>query len=234
MADQVLIVDDDRRLSAMLAEYLSGNGFGAAAVETATDGLAEIARRTPDAVVLDVMLPDMDGFEALRRIRQSSDVPVLMLTARGDETDRIVGLEIGADDYLPKPFNPRELLARLKAILRRRNAPTAAAGPHVLRFGRLEIDPASRSVRIDGAPRPLTSYQFDLLVALARNAGRTLSRDQLMDLVKGQELDAFDRSIDVHVSRIRAAIEADPKRPRRIVTVRGVGYVFARFQDEDR
>jgi DNA-binding response OmpR family regulator len=232
MADQVLIVDDDRRLAAMLAEYLTGSGFRVAAAENATDGIAEIARTGPDAVVLDVMLPDMDGFEALRRIRQTSDVPVLMLTARGDETDRIVGLEIGADDYLPKPFNPRELLARLKAILRRRNAPAAA--PRTLRFGRLEIDPASRSVRIDGQERALTSYQFDLLVALAENAGRTLSRDQLMDMVKGQELEAFDRSIDVHVSRIRAAIETDPKHPRRIVTVRGAGYVFARFQDDER
>jgi DNA-binding response OmpR family regulator len=156
-----------------------------------------------------------------------------MLTARGDETDRIVGLEIGADDYLPKPFNPRELLARLKAILRRRKAPAAGA-PRAMRFGRLEIDPESRTVRIDGQERQLTSYQFDLLVALAGNAGRTLSRDQLMDMVKGRELEAFDRSIDVHISRIRAAIEIDPKHPRRIVTVRGTGYVFARFQDEER
>ncbi|AZO01077.1 response regulator transcription factor [Mesorhizobium sp. M9A.F.Ca.ET.002.03.1.2] len=233
MADQVLIVDDDRRLSAMLAEYLTGNGFRVQAVETAGAGIAEMARLSPDAVVLDVMLPDMDGFEALKRIRASSDVPVLMLTARGDETDRIVGLEIGADDYLPKPFNPRELLARLKAILRRRNAGTNAS-PRILRFGRLEIDPASRSARVDGRDCPMTSYQFDLLVALAENAGRTLSREQLMDMVKGEELEAFDRSIDVHVSRIRAAIETDPKHPCRIITVRGAGYVFARFQDSDR
>jgi DNA-binding response OmpR family regulator len=233
MADQVLIVDDDRRLSAMLAEYLAGNGFRVQAAETAGAGIAEIARLGPDAVVLDVMLPDMDGFEALRRIRATSDVPVLMLTARGDETDRIVGLEIGADDYLPKPFNPRELLARLKAILRRRSV-GANASPRILRFGRLEIDPASRSARVDGRDCPMTSYQFDLLVALAENAGRTLSREQLMDMVKGEELDAFDRSIDVHVSRIRAAIETDPKHPRRIITVRGAGYVFARFQDGER
>jgi two-component system phosphate regulon response regulator OmpR len=232
MADQVLIVDDDRRLSAMLAEYLAGNGFRVSAAETAGAGIADMARLAPDAVILDVMLPDMDGFEALRRIRSASDVPVLMLTAKGDETDRIVGLEIGADDYLPKPFNPRELLARLKAILRRRGG--GATGQRVLRFGRLEIDPASRSVRIEGRERTLTSYQFDLLVALAENAGRTLSREQLMDMVKGEELEAFDRSIDVHVSRIRAAIEIDPKHPRRIVTVRGSGYVFARFQDDER
>ncbi len=233
MAEQILIVDDDTRLSAMLADYLSSNGFTIATAPNGHAGLIELSRRAPDAVVLDVMLPDIDGFETCRRMRAVSDVPILMLTAKGDETDRIVGLEIGADDYLPKPFNPRELLARLRAILRRRGA-TAAAPSKILRFGRLEIDPASRSVRIDGQERQLTSYQFDLLVALAENAGRTLSREQLMDMVRGEELDAFDRSIDVHVSRIRAAIETDPKHPRRIVTVRGTGYVFARYQDEDR
>ena len=230
MAEQVLVVDDDTRLSAMLAEYLGGNGFAVHTAATATAGLADLARRAPDVVILDVMLPDLDGFEACRRIRAISDVPILMLTAKGEETDRIVGLELGADDYLPKPFNPRELLARLKAILRRRNGGTVS---RVLRFGRLEIDPGSRSVRIDGRESTMTSYQFDLLVALAENAGRTLSREQLMDMVKGEELEALDRTIDVHVSRIRAAIERDPKHPRRIITVRGTGYVFARFQDDD-
>jgi two-component system phosphate regulon response regulator OmpR len=229
MADTVLIVDDDTRLSAMLADYLSGNGYSVRAAATARAGVEEVARATPGAVILDVMLPDFDGFEALRRIRAASDVPVLMLTAKGDETDRIVGLEIGADDYLPKPFNPRELLARLKAILRRRGAAAAPAG--LMQFGRLEIDPASRTARIDGGDCAITGHQFDILVALARNAGRILSREQLMDLVRGEELEAFDRSIDVHVSRIRAAIEVDPKQPRRIVTVRGAGYVFARNQD---
>ncbi len=231
MADEVLIVDDDTRLSAMISDYLSANGFMVRTAATGQAGLADLARKPPDAVILDVMLPDLDGFEICRRIRASSDVPVLMLTAKGEETDRIVGLEIGADDYLPKPFNPRELLARLKAILRRRNG-SAAAAPRILRFGMLEIDPGSRTVRVDGEARTLTSYQFDLLTALARNAGRVLSRDQLMDLVKGEELEAFDRSIDVHVSRIRAAIEPDPRHPRRIITVRGAGYVFARSQDD--
>ena len=151
-----------------------------------------------------------------------------MLTARGDAMDRVVGLEMGADDYLPKPFEPRELLARLKAILRRRNGEAKA---DVLRFGRLQIDPAALEVRLDGSARPLTSYQFALLVALAEHAGRVMSREALMDLLKGEALEAFDRSIDVHVSRIRAAIEADPKKPRRVVTVRGAGYVFAKAQD---
>jgi len=232
LAETVLIVDDDTRLSAMLADYLSGNGYTVHSAATAGAGLTDLARLLPDAVILDVMLPDMDGFETCRRIRASSDVPVLMLTAKGDDTDRIVGLELGADDYLPKPFNPRELLARLKAVLRRRGG--SGVGGRVLRFGRLEIDPGSRIARIEGRECVLTSYQFDLLVNLAQNPGRILSRDQLMDLVRGTELEAFDRSIDVHISRIRAAIEDDPKHPRRVVTVRGVGYVFARFQDNDR
>jgi len=232
MVEQVLIVDDDVRLSAMLADYLSANGYIVHTAATATAGLTDLGRRAPGAVILDVMLPDLDGFETCRRMRAVSDVPILMLTARGEETDRIVGLELGADDYLPKPFNPRELLARLKAILRRRNG--GAAVSRVLRFGRLEIEPGSRLVRIDGRECAMTSYQFDLLVALAENAGRTLSREHLMDTVKGEELEAFDRSIDVHISRIRAAIESDPKHPRRIITVRGAGYVFARFQDDER
>ncbi len=230
MAEQVLIVDDDTRLSAMLADYLAGNGFAVRSAASAAEGLSDLQRRAPDAVILDIMLPDMDGFETCRRIRAVSDVPVLMLTAKGEETDRIVGLELGADDYLPKPFNPRELLARLKAILRRRHG--AAGSERVLRFGRLEIDPGSRAARLEGRECRLTSHQFDLLLALARNAGRTLSRDQLMDMTRGEELEAFDRSIDVHVSRIRAAIEADPKHPRRLITVRGAGYVFARYQDD--
>ena len=231
MAEQVLIVDDDTRLSAMLADYLPGNGYSVRTAATANAGLAELQRRAPDAVILDVMLPDLDGFDTCRRIRAVSDVPVLMLTAKGEETDRIVGLELGADDYLPKPFNPRELLARLKAILRRRGGMTRAQ--RTLRFGRMEVDPGSRTVRIDGRGCPMTSYQFDLLVALAENAGRMLSREQLMDMVKGEELEAFDRSIDVHISRIRAAIEKDPKHPRRIITVRGAGYVLARYQDDE-
>ncbi|WP_127523942.1 response regulator transcription factor [Mesorhizobium sp. Z1-4] len=232
MADTVLIVDDDTRLSAMVSDYLAENGFKVATAPTATEGLKALNSRAPDAVILDIMLPDIDGFETCRRIRAVSDVPVLMLTAKGDEMDRIVGLEIGADDYLPKPFNPRELLARLKAILRRRSG-NAASAERVLRFGRLEIEPSSRIARLDGNNCTLTSYQFDLLVALAENAGRTLSREQLMDKVKGAELEAFDRSIDVHISRIRAAIEDDPKHPKRIVTVRGAGYVFARYQDRE-
>jgi two-component system, OmpR family, phosphate regulon response regulator OmpR len=182
--------------------------------------------------VLDVMLPDIDGFEVCRTIRARAATPILMLTARGEELDRIVGLEIGADDYLPKPFSPRELQARIRAILRRARAP-AAGEDAAQRFGRLQIDRSSRMVRVDGEPRTLTSFQFDLLAALADNAGRVLDRERLMDLVKGEEFDAFDRSIDVHISRIRSAIEDDPKHPLRIITVRGAGYVFARRQDNE-
>jgi DNA-binding response OmpR family regulator len=182
-------------------------------------------------VLLDLMLPDQDGLELCRTLRAESEVPIVVITARGDAEDRIVGLELGADDYLGKPFNPRELLARLRAVLRRRAGPGAGRA-RPLRFGRLEIDPDARSVRVGGEERSLTSYQFDLLWALAGSAGRVLSREVLMDKVRGAALEAFDRSIDVHISRIRAAIEDDPRRPRRILTVRGAGYVFARVQDE--
>jgi DNA-binding response OmpR family regulator len=168
------------------------------------------------------MLPDLDGFEVLRRLRATSTVPVIMLTARGEDTDRIVGLELGADDYLAKPFNPRELVARIQAVLRR----SRAAPREVLTFGDLAIDRARRTVTKGGSARPLTSHQFELLWALATNAGRVMSRAALMEAVRGDELEAFDRSIDVHVSRIRQAIEDDPANPTRIMTVRGAGYVF--------
>ncbi len=223
------MIEDDENLSAMMAEYLGNAGLRVTTHSTAGAGLSVLKRTSFDALILDVMLPDLDGFEVCRQIRTYSDIPILMLTARGDEMDRIVGLELGADDYLPKPFNPRELLARLRAILRRR---TPARQPGIsLRFGLLEIDREARVVSVDGETRPLTSYQFDLLWALAQNAGRVLSRERLMDLVRGEDLEAFDRSIDVHISRIRAAIEDDPKQPRRIITIRGAGYVFAKRQD---
>jgi DNA-binding response OmpR family regulator len=227
VADRILLIDDDPRLAAMVAEYLGGAGYRVATAPDGTHGLARLDREPYDAVVLDLSLPGIDGLEVCRRLRARWDIPVLMLTARGDATDRIVGLELGADDYLPKPFEPRELLARLRAILRRGKS---SGKNEVLHFGRLEIDRDARTVRVSGAEKTLTSLQFALLVALAENAGRVLSRDALMDLVKGEKLEAFDRSIDVHVSRIRAAIEDDAKKPRRIITVRGAGYVFAKQQ----
>ena len=228
MAERILMIDDDARLSGMVQDYLGGAGFRLTLAAAAREGEALLKRETFDAVILDLMLPDADGLDLCRRLRQASDVPILMLTARGEPMDRVVGLEIGADDYLAKPFEPRELLARLRAVLRRKSAAPRA---EILRFGRLEIDKGARTIRLDGEEKTITSYQYALLLALAERAGRVLSRDALMDLLKGEKLEAFDRSVDVHVSRIRAAIEDDPKKPRRILTVRGAGYVFARDQD---
>ena len=234
VGERVLLIEDDSRLAGMVVEYLGKAGYRVVHAETGTRGLALHEREPVDVVILDLMLPDTDGLDICREIRARSDSPILMLTARGDPMDRVVGLEMGADDYLPKPFEPRELLARLRAILRRSRSRSAASGGQasdVLRYGRLEIDRGAREVRLDGAPCPLTGYQFALLLALAEHAGRVMSRDALMDAVKGEQIEAFDRSIDVHVSRIRAAIEDDPRKPRRIITVRGIGYVFAKAQD---
>lgn len=228
MTDRILLIEDDARLAEMVRDYLGGAGFRVDRADTGASGLALQAREAFDAIVLDLMLPDMDGLDVCRRIRARATVPILMLTARGDAMDRVIGLEVGADDYLPKPFEPRELLARLRAILRRSKGDIKG---DVLRFGRLEIDRGAREVRLDGEVRPLTSHQFGLLLALAEHAGRVMSREVIMDLLKAVPLEAFDRSIDVHISRIRAAIEDDPKRPRRVITVRGAGYVFAKAQD---
>ena len=231
MSVRVLLVEDDARLAGMVADYLGEAGIRSAIAGTGHEAQRLLKRDAFDAVILDLMLPDTDGLDLCKQIRAESTIPLLMLTARGDPLDRVVGLELGADDYLPKPFEPRELLARLRAILRR-SRDTAPAD--VLRFGRLEIDRAARQVRIDDREKPLTGFQYTLLLALAERAGRVLSRDALMDLTRGSALEEFDRSIDVHISRIRAAIEDDPKKPRRILTVRGAGYVFAKEQDRGR
>jgi len=234
MTARLLLIDDDARLTAMVVDYLNTNGLDVVAVGTLAAGRERLRQGSFDALLLDLMLPDGDGLDLTRELRadaRTRRLPLLMLTARGEPPDRIVGLEIGADDYLPKPFEPRELLARVKALLRRSAAPLG--DDEVLRFGRLEIDLGARQARLDGKPCDLTSHQFDLLVVLAQGAGRVLSRDQIMDGLKGHPLEAFDRSIDVHVSRIRAAIEDDPKSPKRLLTVRGVGYVFARKQDSE-
>jgi DNA-binding response OmpR family regulator len=229
MVERILLVEDDPRLADMLFEYLGQAGFAVTVAALGSTALEKLSEADFGAVLLDLMLPDMDGLNVCRQLRAKYDTPVLMLTARGDAVDRIVGLELGADDYLPKPFEPRELVARLHAIMRRRVR--GATGERPSHFGRLELDTAARAVRLDGKPCELTGYQFDLLVALAKNAGRVLSREVLMDLVKGEEFESFDRSIDVHISRIRAAIEDNPKKPRRIITVRAAGYVFAKAQD---
>lgn len=234
----ILLIDDDRRLADMVGRYLGQAGFGVDHQDTGMGGLRSLQQRVPSLVLLDLMLPDADGLDLCRQIRQlpgaAASVPVLMLTARGETMDRIIGLEVGADDYLPKPFEPRELLARVRALLRRATVPARSGGvpdeppAEVLVLDDLEIDTGAREVRVGGERRSLTSYQFELLLALARHAGRVMSRERLMDLVKGAPLEAFDRSIDVHVGKIRQAIEDDPRQPQRLLTVRGVGYVFAR------
>jgi DNA-binding response OmpR family regulator len=225
---RILLIEDDPRLAEMVQSYLGGAGFHITIAGRGDRAIALHARDAFDAIIFDLMLPDMDGLDVCRQIRTRAATPILMLTARGDAMDRVVGLEMGADDYLPKPFEPRELLARLKAILRRGSSERKA---EVLRFGRLEIDTGARQVLLGGEACNLTSHQFALLLVLAQHAGRVMSREAIMNLLKNENLEAFDRSIDVHISRIRAAIEDDPKRPRRVITVRGAGYVFARAQE---
>ena len=238
--EHILLIEDDQRLAQMVCDYLQQFGFILTHAMNGQLGLQKLHDPQPaHLVILDLMLPDIDGLEVCRSIRAlpnaCSKVPVLMLTAKGDPMDRVVGLELGADDYLSKPFEPRELLARVRALFRRQtlqndNSQTTSVQP-ILRFGRLELDRDARTVSVAGNPCDLTSYQFDLLMVLAERAGRVLTRDQIMEAVRGRELEAFDRSIDVHMGRIRAAIEDDLKSPKRILTVRGVGYVFAKQQD---
>jgi len=236
---RLLMIEDDARLAQMVTDYLGQSGFAVTHAPAGEQGLEQLQLIQPELVILDLMMPGMDGLEVCRRIRampnENARVPVLMLTAKGDPMDRIIGLELGADDYLPKPFEPRELLARIRAVLRRRGEPGGSAATTrsspVLRFGSLEIDRDARTVQVAGQLCELTSYQFDLLVAMAERAGRVLTRDQIMEAVRGRELEAFDRSIDVHIGRIRTAIEVDSKDPKRILTVRGVGYVFAKQQE---
>ena len=234
MNGKLLLIDDDARLTAMVGDYLRANGYEVETAPTLAAGRDKLRGGPYDALVLDLMLPDGDGLDLTRELRADprlKRLPLLMLTARGEPLDRVIGLELGEDDYLAKPFEARELLARVKALLRR-----ASPGPssdELMRFGRLEIDLGARQARIDGKACDLTGHQFDLLVVLAQSAGRVLSRDQIMDSLKGHPMEAFDRSIDVHVSRIRACIEDDPKVPKRVLTVRGSGYVFARKQDAE-
>ncbi len=236
---RALLVDDDRDLARLLTEYLSGHDVEIVHVEDGPSALEKLAAEGErfDVVLLDVMLPGIDGFEVCRRIRSDRDVPIVMLTARGDDADRIVGLEIGADDYVPKPFNPRELLARLRAVLRRAKPAASASGPTSrIVLGPIEIDVAARTVRRAGADVTLTSYEFRILLELAKRAGETIPREELAAAVrdqgknKSQAYDpSVDRSLDVHVSRLRQKLEDDPKEPRLIKTVRGIGYVLARM-----
>ena len=225
-----LLIDDDTRLGQLLREYLGQHEIDLTIATDGGRGLAALSAQHFDVVLLDLMLPGIDGLEVCRRIRAAPDVaavPVLMLTAKGDDVDRIVGLELGADDYLPKPCNPRELVARIRALVRRTTGWTAS-GAERFQVGRLAIDAGARDVQVDGRAVPLTHYEFELLLTLARAAGRPLSRDQLLDALKGEEYDTFDRSIDVHISNLRAKLEPNPKAPTYIKTVRGVGYLLVR------
>ncbi len=222
----VLLVEDDLRLATLTREYLEGHGVGVVHVSDGRRGQDEALSGRYDAVLLDLMLPGKDGLEVCREVRGRSDVPVIVLTARGEEADRVMGLELGADDYLAKPFSPRELLARIRAVVRRARG---RAGPprEAVRVGGLVVDPAARRVTLDGRDVALTGYEFALLLALAQRAGRVLAREQLMELAKGSAEESFDRSVDVHVSRLRQKLGDDPKRPRLIKTVRGAGYLLA-------
>ena len=233
---KILMIDDDRKLCRLVADYLEPMGYTVATAYNGTQGLDMILSGDYQAVILDVMMPGMDGFEVLKRLREKSDIPVLMLTARGEETDRIVGLEMGADDYLPKTFSSRELLARLRAVTRRyvgsEPRTITKTEKKTLKFGELEIDPASRTARLETTPLKLTPVEYDLLVRLAGASGRVLTRDQLLDAVAGRSYDVFDRSIDVHISSLRRKLGEDPRNPRFIQTVRAAGYLFKVPEDQ--
>ncbi len=226
-AVQVLLVEDDERLARLTARYLQENGLVVTVARTGIQGLAEASRHSYDAVLLDLMLPGLDGLVVCRELRKRTDVPIIMVTARGEEIDRVLGLETGADDYLPKPYSSRELLARIRAQVRRARG---HAGPATqpIHAGRLQLEPQSLTALLDGRPLALTGYEFALLRVLAERAGRVLSREQILDLTKGSAEEVFDRSIDVHIFRLRQKLEEDPRNPRLLKTVRGAGYMLAR------
>ena len=232
---KILIVDDDKKLCRLVADYLEPMGYDIEAAHNGAKGLQMILEGDYHAVILDVMMPRMDGFEVLKRLRKESDIPVLMLTARGEETDRIVGLEMGADDYLPKTFSSRELLARLRAVTRRyfmsERQAASEATDKVLIFENLQIEQSSRTVRLDAKTLNLTPIEYDLLTSLARAAGRVLTRDQLLDAVAGRDYEVFDRSVDVHISSLRRKLGENPHNPRFIQTVRTAGYMFKLPED---
>jgi DNA-binding response OmpR family regulator len=224
----VLVIDDDRRLCRLIADYLEPLGYKVSAAHTGPDGVQEATARAWHAIILDYMLPGLDGLEVLRRIRTASEAPVLMFTARGDEADRIVGLEMGADDYLPKTFSPRELLARLRAVTRRAVKSPAAAAPPEIVVGALRLCADTRTAVLGDAPLVLTPVEFDMLLSLAKACGRVKTRDQLLEEIRDREYEVFDRSVDVHISALRRKLGDDPKQPRFIRTLRSAGYMLIR------
>ena len=229
VSGKILIIDDDEKLNRLLTDYLSKMGFTVLTATFPSAGLEKLEEETPDLVILDVMLPEMDGFEVCRTIRQSSSVPVVMLTARGEVMDRVVGLEIGADDYLPKPFEPRELVARIQAILRRIQTKSKSG---IKTIGALCIDSHKYEVRVDDKLVHLTLNEFECLVLLVKNKGKVLNRDQIIEELRGIEWDAFNRSVDITMSRLRQKLGDDPKNPRFIKTIWGTGYLFIGGENE--
>jgi DNA-binding response OmpR family regulator len=229
--DRILVIDDDVELCHLVGEYLRAEGFTTECVYDGESGLKKATAGEYLLAVLDVMLPGINGFEVLRRIRATSRLPVLLLTARGEDVDRIVGLEIGADDYLPKPFNPRELVARIRAVLRRTRGEGSGPAPELVSVGDVELDPATRTVRLEGKPVELTSVEFNLLEVLLREAGRVVPRERLVNAVLSRKFSPFDRSIDMHVSKVRKKL-GDTENDEHIKTVRGVGYIFARPREK--
>ncbi len=228
MNKKILVIDDDEKLIDLLEGYLAKFGFDVLSATSPGVGLRKMRRLEPDLIILDVMLPNKNGFETCKEIRQESDIPIIMLTARGEVTDRVIGLELGADDYLPKPFEPRELVARISTILRRNEGRPSR---NKLVISGLEVDSSARSVALDGEEIELSTAEFDVLYLLASHPGRTFNRDQMMDRLKGAEWAAFDRSVDVLISRLRQKLKDDPKKPRFLKTVWGTGYMFVKKQN---
>jgi len=237
MANKVLVVDDEVKMVKLVRTYLEGAGFDVVVAYDGQEALTVFRHEQPDLVVLDLMLPRIDGLDVARTMRRGSDVPIIMLTARAEEADRLIGLELGADDYVVKPFSPRELVARVRAVLRRTTpAPageTVPPRPGVISVGDLSLDLGRREARRAGRPIELTTAQFDLLTALARHPGQVFSRMQLLDAVQGESFEGYERTVDVHIKNLRRALGDDPRNPRYIVTVRGVGYKFAEPEARD-
>ena len=220
---KIIAIDDDQKLTDLLKDYLSRFNYEVIIANHPHDGLDIVKSEIPDLIILDVMLPDMEGFEVLKELRKEHSIPVIMLTARGDVTDRIVGLEMGADDYLPKPFEPRELVARIQAVLKRKQT---AEEKEVDRFGELEIDYSKQRVKLANEDLDITTAEFEILKLFVKKAGKVLNRDQILDNMRGLEWDAFNRSVDVLISRLRQKLKEDPKNPKYIKTVWGTGYIF--------
>jgi DNA-binding response OmpR family regulator len=223
MTPTILIIDDDAKLNQLLKDFLKDFGYVVITATRPTKGLKKLQQESPDLVILDIMLPEMDGFEVCRAIRQTSNIPIIMLTARGEVTDKVVGLELGADDYLAKPFEPRELVARIQSVLRRSQQ---LSNNQTLTFDRLTIDLEKRIVLLDSSPIELTTNEFVALALLARNAGKVLNRDQILQELRGIDCDAFNRSVDITMSRLRQKLKDNPKSPEFIKTIWGTGYVF--------